>query len=132
MRFIDWLKQECLALDRYDAMCRGEIPPGEVEFTKRDGTKFFEFVEFIKRDDDTGQEHHLIANSGGLDMYERDQAKAPDLGGLAEQLDGTLAQVRDLEKRIDAIAAAQADSVEVTPEQLAALFSEAIDEVEAD
>ena len=113
----------------YDRLLNGEIPvdAGLAEFAKRSDDEIAEFIEFVKSDG--GQEHHLIANSGGLDMYERDQAQAPDLGGLAEQLDGTLAKLADLSKRVDNLVAAQADSIEVTPEQLAALFSEVIDEV---
>jgi len=131
LKFIDWLETECQALERYDAMCRGEIPPGEVEFHKASGEPFFEFVEFSK-DNDDGSRTTVIANAGGLEMFEKAQAQAPDLGGLAEQLDGTLAQVKDLAKRVDSLVAAQKDLVEVSPEQLAALFDEAIGEAGAD
>ena len=84
MKFIDWLETECQALERYDAMCRGEIPPGEVEFHKASGEPFFEFVEFSK-DNDDGSRTTVIANAGGLEMFEKAQAQAPDLNGLAER-----------------------------------------------
>jgi len=137
VRFIDWLKQECLALDRYDAMCRGEIPPGAVEFAKRDGKKFFEFVQ-LRKDNADGSRTTVIANVGGLAMLEKDSigpgggAAGVQLQELAMTADNAIAKVRDLAKRIDTLTAERADLVEVDPAALVEMFTAAVDEVEAD
>lgn len=126
MRFIDWLSAESTALTQLDRMERGEIPCGPVTFTKRDGSTFAEFIEFVKRDD--RGEHHLIANRGGLDLFEKHQVEALDVGQIVEAVNDALATVTDLSKRVDALSAAQADLVEVDAAAIVDAFTAAADE----
>ena len=142
MKFVDWLESEVKALERADAMERGEIPPGPIEFTKAvDGSTFFEFVQLAKSNDD-GSRETLIVNEGGMDLYRRhlkamlDNTPADSTPRVVRQAaEEALAaaeavgeQVAELSKRIEALDAERKNCIEVSPADLAQLFSEAIDE----
>ena len=141
MKFVDWLESEVKALEIADRMEKGEIPPGPIEFTKANGSTFYEFLQFAK-DNEDGSRETLIANSGGLDMYERamrnmldntpaDATPRPVRQAAEAALAAAAAvqvQVSDLEKRIAALDAERHDCIEVSPADLARLFDEALDE----
>ena len=129
MRFVDWLDSEIQALDRLDAQERGEIPPGPVEFRKAaDGSTFCEFIQFAK-DNGDGSRSTVICNEGGLAMLEA--AQSVDIGAIVSTVNEATIAVNELSKRVDALAAAQADLVEVDAGEIVKLFEAAVDEAGA-
>jgi len=123
-------------------MERGEIPPGPIEFHKAaTGEPFFEFVQLAKSNED-GSRETVIANAGGWDLYQRhlramldntpyDATPRPVRQAAEAALAAAAAvqeQVSDLSKRIEALDAERKNCIEVSPADLAQLFSEAIDE----